>query len=72
MGFIVSLTTSISETRYYGSIPLFPEDTTDDTREYKKEYYTATLRYLFVCIVQDGLDLASDMVAEFNRIRNSA
>ena len=61
-----------TQTRYYGSIPLFPEDTTDDTREYKKEYYAATLRYLFVCIVQDGLDLASDMVAEFNRIRNSA
>lgn len=59
-------------TRYRNAIGIFPEDRTPDADERKREYYAAELKYLFVCIVQDGLDAASDMVAEFNRIRTSA
>lgn len=59
-------------TRYYNAVDIFPENNTSKTQEYKREYYDATLRYLFVYIVQYGLDAASDMVAEFNRIRTSA
>lgn len=43
-----------------------------DTYEYRRSYYLAALRYLFVCIVQGHIDLTSDMVTEFNRIRNAA
>lgn len=58
-------------TRYHNAVGIFPEDKTPDADERKREYYAAELKYLFVCIVQDGLDAASDMVAEFNRIRTS-
>lgn len=58
-------------TRCHNAMGVFPEDKTPDADEHKREYYTATLKYLFVCIVQDGLDAASDMVAEFNRIYNT-
>ena len=60
-----------THTRYYNAIGVFPEDNAGDTHEYKREYYTATLRYLFVCIVQNGLDLTSDLVREFNHIKNA-
>ena len=56
-------------TRYYNVVDIDPENNTSKMQEYKREYYDATLRYLFVYIVQYGLDAASDMVAEFNRIR---
>ena len=61
-----------THTRYYNAIGVFPEDNAGDTHEYKREYGTAILRYLFVCIVQNGLDATSDIVTEFNRIRNAA
>lgn len=61
-----------AHTRYYNAVDIFLENTTSKLQEYKREYYDATLRYLFVYIVQNGLDAASDMVAEFNRIRTSA
>ena len=61
-----------AHTRYYNVVDIFPENNTSKMQEYKREYYDATLRYLFVYIVQTGLDAASDMVAEFNRIRTSA
>lgn len=58
--------------RYCDALSLFPEDKLSNAYEYKREYYAATLKYLFVYIVRYGLDAASDMVAEFNHIRTSA
>ena len=59
-------------TRYYNVVDIFPENNTSKMQEYKREYYDATLRYLFVYIVQYGLDEASDAVIEFKRLRTSA
>lgn len=48
------------------------KDNASDTAEYRKEYYTAMLKYLFVYILQFGLDEASYAVTEFKHLRTSA
>lgn len=48
------------------------KDNASDTAEYRKEYYTATLKYLFVYILQFGLGEASYAVTEFKHLRTSA
>lgn len=58
--------------RYCDALSLFPEDKPSNASEYKREYYAATLKYLFVYILQFGLDEASDAVIEFKRLRTSA
>lgn len=58
--------------RYCDALSLFPEDKPSNASEYRKEYYAATLKYLFVYILQFGLDEASDAVTEFKRLRTSA
>lgn len=58
--------------RYCDALSLFPEDKPSNASEYKREYYAATLKYLFVYILQFGLDEASDAVNEFIRTRTSA
>lgn len=60
--------TKYTFTKYVNAL----EDNASDTAEYRKEYYTSILRYLFVYIVQFGLDEASDAVIEFKRLRTSA
>ena len=59
-------------TRYSRARGIFPGDEVNDVEVHKREYHAAELRYLFVCILQDGLDASSDMVTEFYRIRTSA
>ena len=61
-----------THSRYCDALSLFPEDKPSNASEYRREYYTATLKYLFVYIVQFGLDEASDAVIEFKRLRTSA
>ena len=58
--------------RYCDALSLFPEDKPSNASEYKREYYAATLKYLFVYILQFGLDEASDAVNEFIRTRTTA
>lgn len=58
--------------RYCDALSLFPEDKPSKASEYKREYYAATLKYLFVYILQFGLDEASDAVNEFIRTRTTA
>lgn len=60
--------TKYTFTKYVNAL----EDNASDTAEYRKEYYTSILRYLFVYIVQFGLDEASDAVIEFKRLRTTA
>lgn len=58
--------------RYCDALSLFPEDKPSNASEYKREYYAATLKYLFVYILQFGLDEASDAVNEFISTRTTA